>query len=147
MKYTYKNVENSKVRIEITLTEKEWKEAQEKAYQKTKGRYNVQGFRKGHVPMNMLIKLYGEGVFFEEAINIALPEYYYQVLDKEPTIEAIDRPEVDIGKVTPDKLVLIATVPVKPEVKIGQYKGIKVEKVEYNVSDEDLENEVKKLLE
>lgn len=147
MKYTYKNVENSKVRIEITLTEKEWKAAQEKAYQKTKGRYNVQGFRKGHVPMNMLIKLYGEGVFFEEAINIALPEYYYQVLDKEPTIEAIDRPEVDIGKVTPSKLVLIATVPVKPEVKIGQYKGIKVEKVEYNVSDEDLENEVKKLLE
>lgn len=147
MKYTYKNVENSKVKIEITLTEKEWKEAQEKAYQKTKSRYNVQGFRRGHVPMNMLVKLYGEGVFFEEAINIALPEYYYQVLDKEPSIEVIDRPEVDIGKITATKLVLIATVPVKPEVKIGQYKGIKVEKVEYNVSDEDLENEVKKLLE
>ncbi len=147
MKYTFEKAEKSTVKIEMTLTAKEWKESLDAAYEKTKGRYSLPGFRKGKVPKHLLEQTYGEGIFFEEAINIAFPKYYGEVLDKETSIVPVSTPEIDIKNVSEKGIILIAVVPVKPEVTLGEYKGITFDKVEYNVKDEDVEAELKRLQE
>jgi len=147
MKYTFEKAEKSTVKINIDLTAKEWNEAINQAYEKTKGKYSIPGFRKGKVPKALLEQAYGAGIFYEDAINIAFPKYYTQVLEKEPTIEAIGTPEIDIKKISEKGISMIAIVPVKPEVKIGEYKGITFKKVEYNVKDEDVADELSRLQE
>ncbi len=147
MNYKFEKAEKSTVKITITLTQKEWEAAQVSAYEHTKGRYSVPGFRKGKVPMKVLENTYGKGLFFEDAINESFPKYYYDVLDKEPTIEAVAQPTLELGENKKGGITYIATVTVKPEVKLGDYKGIKFDKVEYNVSDEDIDNELKRLQE
>ncbi len=146
MKYTYEAGKKSTVKIKITLSAKEWADAQTDAYNKTKGRFSIPGFRKGKAPKHMIEQMYGQGVFFEEAINSAFPKYYYEILDKEPTIDAIDRPELEIDKLSEKGITLIAIVPVKPEVKLGEYKGIKFDKIEYNVTDKDIDAELDRLV-
>lgn len=146
MKYTFEAQKNSTVKIKITLTASEWAEAQTNAYNKNKGRFSIPGFRKGHAPKHIIEKMYGAGIFFEDAINDSFPKYYFEILDKEPSIEAIDRPEIEIDKLTEKGITIIATVPVKPEVKLGEYKGIKFDKVEYNVSDKDVDDELDRLV-
>ena len=147
MKYSFEKAEKSTVKITIELDAKEWKESIDQAYEKTKGRYSIPGFRKGKVPKKVLENAYGEGIFYEEAINIAFPKYYGEVLDKEPSIEAIARPDIDIKDLSENGITLEAIVAVKPEVTLGEYKGIKFDKIEYNVKDEDVEEEIKRLLE
>lgn len=147
MKYTTAQGEKSTVKITITLTAKEWADAQNKAYENTKAKYNIPGFRKGHAPKAIIEQHYGKGVFFEDGINEAFGKYYYDILDKEPSIEPIDRPDVAIDKIDDKGLTMTATVPVKPEVKLGDYKGIKIAKVEYNVKDEDVKTEIDRFLE
>ena len=147
MKYTFEKAEKSTVKITIDLTAKEWQAAIELAYEKTKGRYSMPGFRKGKVPKKVLETAYGEGVFYEEAINQAFPKYYGEVLDKEPSIEVVAAPEIDIKKISEKGITMLAIVAVKPEVVFGAYKGIKFDKVEYNVKDEDVEEELKRLQE
>ena len=147
MKYSYEKGEKSTVKVTVTLTAKEWAGMQDQAYEKTKGKYQVPGFRKGHVPKSVIEQSYGKGAFYEEAINLAFSKYYYDVLEKEPSIEPIDRPDVEIDKLDEKGLTFTATVPVKPEVKLGDYKGIKIDKVEYNVKDDDVTSEVNRLLE
>ena len=147
MKYAIEKGEKSTVKIAVTLTTKEWDEAQLLAYNKTKNKYSVQGFRKGHVPKAVIEQYYGKGVFFEDAINECFSKYYFDILDKEPTVEPIDRPDVQIDKIDEKGLKFTAIVPVKPEVTIGAYKGIKIEKVEYNVNEDDIQTEINRLLE
>ena len=146
MKYTTSQGEKSTVKITITLTAKEWNDAQDKAYEKNKGKYQIAGFRKGHVPKAIIEQHYGKSAFYEDGINEAFGKYYYDILDKDKSIEPIDRPDVAIDKLDEKGLTMTATVPVKPEVKLGAYKGIKIDKVEYNVKDEDVETEVQRLL-
>ncbi len=146
MEYKFEKGEKSTVKVTIALNATEWNDAQDKAYARTKGKYSLPGFRKGHVPKHLLEQTYGKGIFYEDAINDAFSQYYYDILEKEPTIEPVDRPDVSIDKIDDKGLTMTATVPVKPEVKIGAYKGIKIEKVEYNVKDEDVDGEVERLL-
>lgn len=147
MNYKFEKAEKSTVKVFITLDKNEWSDAQVQAYNKTKGRYSVPGFRKGHVPMKVLESAYGKGLFFEEAVNGAFPKYYYEVLDKEPSIEAVAQPSLDVDNVSDDGITFVAVVPVKPEVKLGEYKGIKFKKVEYNVKDEDVDAALTRLQE
>ncbi len=147
MKYTFEKGKKSTVKITIDLTAKEWKEAIELAYNKTKGRYSVPGFRKGKVPQKVLESAYGVGVFYEEAINQAFPKYYTEILEKETTIEPVASPDLDIKKISEKGITMIAIVAVKPEVVIGAYKGINYKKNVYNVKDEDVEEELKRLQE
>ncbi len=145
MNYRTKKGEKSTLKIYITLTKEEWLAAQDEAYNKTKGRYSLQGFRKGHVPKAILEKTYGKGVFYEDAINEAFPKYYYEILGKDKKIQPVDRPDVEIDKLDDDGITMVAIVPVKPEVKLGDYKGINIEKVEYNVTDDQVQEELNKL--
>ena len=147
MKYTFEKAEKSTVKVTIKLDAKEWQAAIDGAYEKTKGRYSMPGFRKGKVPKKVLESAYGEGVFYEEAINQAFPKYYGEVLDKETSIFAVAAPELDIKDISAKGITMIAIVPVKPEVVFGAYKGIKFKKNEYNVKDEDVEEEIKRLQE
>ena len=147
MKYTFEKAEKSTVKVTIKLDAKEWQAAIDGAYEKTKGRYSMPGFRKGKVPKKVLESAYGEGVFYEEAINQAFPKYYSEVLDKETSIFAVAAPELDIKDISAKSITMIAIVPVKPEVVFGAYKGIKFKKNEYNVKDEDVEEEIKRLQE
>lgn len=147
MKYTFKKAEKSTVKIVIDLNEKEWNEALDNAYERSKSRYSLPGFRKGKVPKHLLEGTYGKGIFYEEAINIAFPKYYEEVLEKEPSIKDVASPEIDIKKIDDKCLSIEATVAVKPEVKLGDYKGITFKKIEYNVKDEDVENDIKRLQE
>lgn len=146
MKYKVETSEKSTVTIKITFDKQEWDEANLKAYQQTKHRYSVNGFRKGKAPKHVIELNYGKGVFFEDALNHLYSEHYFAILDKEAeNFTAVGQPELSVDNIDENGAVLVAVTPVKPEVKLGAYKGIKIEKVEYNVTDADVEAELKKL--
>ena len=147
MKYTFEKAEKSTVKITMKLTAEEWKASIDQAYQKTKGKYSMPGFRKGKVPQKVLENAYGEGVFYEEAINQAFPKYYGEVLDKEKTIEPVGAPDLDVKDISEKGITLIAVVPVKPEVELGAIKGVTYKKNVYTVEDKDVEDEVTRLQE
>lgn len=146
MNYTVEAAEKSTVKITIKFDGAEWGEANDKAYLKNKKKFVVNGFRKGKVPKNVLLNVYGKGVFYEEALNILFDENYPVIIDKEKdNFTVVSNPSLSVENITDDEVVLVATVPVKPEVTLKAYKGLKIKKYEYTVSDEDVENEVKKL--
>ncbi|SHH26220.1 trigger factor [Tepidibacter thalassicus] len=131
--------ENNEVTLKITVSSDEFEKAVNKAYNKLKGRFNIPGFRKGKAPKSLIEAQYGKGVFYDEAINIVFPEVYTKAID-ENNLEPVDRPELDIEEIGDGKdLVLSVKVTVKPEVKLGEYKGIEVDKIEYTVKEEDVE--------
>ena len=144
MNYTQEKLKNQ-VRFTVTISKEEWEEANRQAYLKNKGKYFVQGFRKGHVPRKILESIYGKGVFYEEALNIAVPKYYSEILEREKDVFPVEAPDIDIKEIDGEGgcITFTATVNVKPEVKLGDYKAIKVKKPEYNVTDEDVEKELK----
>ena len=146
MKYTVKSAEKSTKKVTITLDAQEWEAAQKKAYEKTKGRYSVPGFRKGKAPKSVLDKMYGKEAFYEEAINLSCNEHYPSILDKEPSIEPIDSPELGVEKIDEKGIVLTLLVPVMPEVTLGEYKGITIDKVEYNVTSKEVNAELDRLV-
>ena len=148
MNYTQATGEKSTVKLTITFTEEEWKNAISKAYLKTRGKYSVPGFRKGKAPQPVLENYYGKGVFFEEAFNSLYSEHYFAILEKEKdNFTAVGEPELNVESMEEGKgVVLSAIVPVKPEVKIEKYIGLKIKKFEYNVTDADVEKEAKKLV-
>ncbi len=133
---------NGEVKINFALSAKEWDDCIEKAYLKNKSKYSVPGFRKGHVSRKMIEKMYGEGVFFDDAFNDAFYDAYSKALNENEEIFPVDEPKVDIDGVNDDGVAFHATVTVKPEVTLGDYKGIKIDKVEYNVTVDDVQAEI-----
>lgn len=149
MKYTHAIGEKSTVKLTISFTEEEWEDAISKAYLKTRGKYTVPGFRKGKAPQPVLENYYGKGLFYEEAFNYLYTQHYFTILDKEKSnFTAVGEPELNVEEMKDGEgVTLSAIVPVKPEVTIDAYKGLKIKKFEYNVTDAEVETEVKKLLE
>ena len=136
-----KNEKNQAV-IELEISKEAIEEATVTVYNKTKGRYNVPGFRKGKAPRKMIEQCYGKGVFFEDAFNEVFPSLYEEAI-KEHELVPVDQPMIDLDDITDDGNVKVkATVTLMPEVKLGKYEGIKVDLVEYNVTDEDVEHEL-----
>ncbi len=133
---------NGEVKINFALSAKEWDDCIEKAYLKNKSKYSIPGFRKGHVSRKMIEKMYGEGVFFDDAFNDAFYDAYSKALNENEEIFPVDEPKVDIDGVNDDGVAFHATVTVKPEVTLGDYKGIKLDKVEYNVTVDDVQAEI-----
>jgi trigger factor len=138
-------IEKNMATLEIEVDPEQFENGLKKAYKKTVGRFNIPGFRKGKAPMAIIERHYGEGVFYEEAINILCPDAYEEAVEQHG-IEPVDTPKIDIVDIGRDKgLIFKAIVTVKPEVKLGQYKGIEIEKKEYPVTDEDVDKELEKL--
>ena len=147
MKYTTKAAEKSTVKITMEFDGTEWKDALNKAYLKTKGRFAVNGFRKGKAPRNVIEHAYGKGVFFEDALNVLFSENYGKVLEeKEKEFTAVGDPELAVDDLSDETVVLVATTPVKPEVKIGSYNGMKIKEFAYTVKDADVDKEMERLL-
>ena len=147
MKYTTKAAEKSTVKITLKFDGEEWKNAQQKAYTKLRGRFAINGFRKGKAPKNVIENVYGKGVFFEEALNSLFAENYGTILDKiADKYVVVGEPDVSVEKLEDDGVTMVAVAPVKPEVKISAYTGMKIKEYAYTVSEEEIEAEMKRLL-
>ena len=148
MKHTTKAWEKSTVKITLKFDAEEWKNAQVKAYNQTKNKFSVNGFRKGKAPKNVIENAYGKGVFYEDALNILFSENYYSIIEKnEKKFTIVGDPEVSVDSIADEGVTMTAIVPVMPEVKISSYKGMKIKEVAYTVNEEEVEADVNRLLE
>ena len=147
MKTSVEKLENNKVKLEIEVDAQQFDEAMQKAYLKNRKHITIPGFRKGRAPRQIIERYYGEGIFYEDAINEACPKAYEEAV-RESGIEPVDQPTIDIVQIGGGKsLIFTAEVTVKPEVELGQYKGIEINKVEYNVTDQDIDNQLEMIRE
>ena len=147
MKHTTKAAEKSTVKITLKFDANEWKEALNKAYMKTRGKFAINGFRKGKAPKNVIENVYGKGVFFEDALNLLFSENYPTIIEKnEKKFTVVGDPDVSVEALSDEGVTLVASVPVKPEVKISAYKGIKIKEYAYTVKDEEVEADLNRLL-
>ena len=132
----------NEVKLEITIEAEKFDEAMKKVYFKSAKYFNIPGFRKGKAPMNIVEKYYGKEIFYEDAFNEVVPEEFEQAL-KDNNIEAVSRPDIDIKQIGKGQdLIFTAVVQTKPEAELGKYKGIEIKKIEYNVTDHDIEHEL-----
>ncbi|MCI1944447.1 trigger factor [Clostridium luticellarii] len=135
-------IEENVVKLEITVESSKFNESMKKAFAKNAKKFNIPGFRKGKAPMNIIKKYYGEGVFYEDAINFCCDDTYPKALE-ENNVKPVDYPKIDIVQIGNDKdFVYTATVTVLPEIKLGEYKGLQVKKNTYDVTDEEVEKEL-----
>lgn len=144
---TSKTENKNEIKLEFNIEAEKFEDAIKTVYEKNKKYFNIPGFRKGKVPMNMVEKYYGVKVFYEDAFNEVVPEVYERALE-ENKIEAVSKPDIDITQMEKGKeLIFTAVVQTKPEVKPEKYKGIEIKKIEYNVSDDDIKHELEHMQE
>ena len=137
-----KTENKNEVKLEFVIEAEKFEQGMKKVYQKNAKYFNIPGFRKGKAPYNMVEKQYGAEIFYEDAFNEIVPEIYENAI-KENNIEAVSAPQIDVTQMEKGKeLKFTAVVQTKPEVKLGKYKGIEIPKIEYNVSDEDVQKEL-----
>ena len=134
--------EKSTVKIEFSVDKEVFDKAVEKVYRRQVKKINVPGFRAGKAPRAIIEKMYGSGIFYEDAINDLIPENYTEAV-KEAGLEPVGQPDIDIVSIDENGLVLSAVVPVKPECKLEGYKGLEIVKAVDPVTDEEVENEIK----
>jgi len=144
MSLQVEKLEKNMAKLTIEASAEEFEKALQKAYLKNKNKINIQGFRKGKAPRAIIEKMYGEGVFYEEAINIAYPDAYSAAV-LEAGITPVDRAEVELVDINNEGFIFTATVTVKPEVTLGQYKGLAVERPVVSVTDADVDDEIERL--
>lgn len=147
MSYKIRSKEKNKIEVEIKISPEKWEECLQKSYEEEKGKFSIQGFRKGKAPRKVIEKQYGEGVFFDHAIDIAFADEYNEFLDKNLDIEPISQPDVKIEKFEKEGIVLSATAEIMPEVKLGSYTGLTIEKGKEKVKKADVDNELKLIAE
>ena len=145
MSLQVEKLEKSMAKLTIEVPAEELEKAIETAYQKNKNKLSVPGFRKGKVPRKMVEKMYGAGIFYEDAANELIPTAYENALTECEDLEIVSQPEIDVVQIEAGKpFIFTAEVALKPEVTLGEYKGIEVDKVEVTVSDEEVEAEINK---
>ena len=144
MSLQVEKLEKNMAKLTIEVSAEDVDKAMEKAYQKQKSRISLPGFRKGKAPRKMIESMYGKGVFMEDAVNSLVPQEYTKALG-ECDLEIVSQPEINVTQMEPGKaLIFTADVAVKPEVTLGDYKGVEVPKSEIAVTDEEVDAEVKK---
>ena len=149
MKVKVENVKDkaNEVKLEFTVKAEKFDEAIQDVYKKNAKYFNIPGFRKGKAPFKMVEKMYGIQIFYEDAFNEVATEAYTKGIE-DNKIEAVSKPEIDIKQMESGKdLIFTAVVQTKPEVTLGKYKGIELKKIEYNVTDEDVEHELSHIAE
>lgn len=147
MSLQVEKLEKNMVKLTIEASAEELDAAIEKAYQKNKGKISVQGFRKGKAPRAVIEKFYGAGIFFEDAANALIPKAYDEAV-KESDLEIVSQPDINVVQIEKGKpFIFTAEVAVKPEVTLGDYKGIEVEKIEVAVSEDEINAELDRVRE
>ena len=137
-----KTENKNEVKLSFEIEAEKFEDAMKKVYTKNAKYFNIPGFRKGKAPMSIVEQYYGAEIFYEDAFNELVPEIYDEAI-KSNNIEAVSRPDIDIKQMEKGKnLIFTAKVQTKPEVKLGKYKGIEIKKIEYNVSDKDIDQEL-----
>lgn len=145
MSVQVENLEKSMAKLTIEVSAEQFEAAMQKAYIKNKGRIQLPGFRKGKAPRAMIEKMYGAGIFYEDAANEIIPEAYEEAA-KESGLVITSQPEIDVTQIEKGKsFIFTATVAVKPEVTLGEYKGLEYEAQPVEVTDEEVEEELKKV--
>lgn len=135
-------VEKNLVKLTFEVSREKFEEGMNDSYKKNKSKFNIPGFRKGKVPKAMVEKYYTESVFYDDAINYVLPDAYDAAV-KEAELDVVAKPEIDIEEIKKgEPVVFTALVTTKPEVKLGDYTGIEVEKIDNTVSDEDVDKDI-----
>ncbi len=147
MKYNVKKLENKNIQIELTLTAEEWELELNNSYNKNKGKYAVEGFRKGKAPRKVIEKTYGPEVFMEDAIGEGFYKHYMVILSKEKDIDPVDAPTLSVTKLDEKEIVIVAEIPVKPEVKLGAYKGLDIKVTTKSVTTKEVNAEIDKVKE
>lgn len=144
MSLQVEKLENNMAKLTIEVSAEEFNKAIQTAYNQNKGRFNIPGFRKGKAPLMMIEKMYGAGILYEDAANTLIDETYPKAVD-ECTEDIVSSPKIEVSQIEKGKsFIYTATVAVKPEVVLGDYKGIEVAKTEVSVSDDEVEEELKK---
>jgi trigger factor len=144
MSVQVENLEHNTAKLTVTVDAKDFEKATDQVYKKRKGSFNLPGFRKGKAPKAMIEKFYGPEIFFEDAVNDLLPDEYAKAVE-ESGLDVVSRPEIDIVSVGKgEDLVFTAEVALKPEVELGQYKGLEVAKDSVEVSEDEVEAELKR---
>ena len=144
MSVQVENLEKNTAKLTIEVPAEKFEEAVQHSYNKNKGKFNIPGFRKGKAPFNMIKKMYGVGVFYEDAVDEVIDASYPDAA-KESGLEIVSRPAVSIEQIEEGKaFVYTAVVAVKPEVTLGEYKGVEVQKTKSEVTEEDIETEIKR---
>lgn len=147
MSFKVEDLGKNMVKLTIEATAEDFDKAIEQAYQKNKGKMNVQGFRKGKAPRAIIEKMYGVGVFYEDAANFIIPEAYEKAIE-ESELDVVARPEIDVVQVEKGQpFIFTAEVAVKPEVTLGAYKGVEVSKSEIEVTEDEIMAELDKVRE
>ena len=144
MSLQVEKLEKNMAKLTIEVGAEELEKAIEKAYQKQKKQISIPGFRKGKVPRQMVEKMYGKEVFYEDAANELIPDAYDKALE-ECTEDIVSSPKIEVTQIESGKLfVFTATVALKPEVKLGKYKGVKIDKIDAEVTEDDVMAEIEK---
>lgn len=144
MSLQVEKLEKNMAKLTIETSAQDFEKALQSAYQKNKNKFNVPGFRKGKVPRQMIEKMYGAAIFYEDAANEIIPEAYAKAAD-ESKLDIVSQPEIDVTQIEKGKsFIFTAEVALKPEVTLGEYKGIEVEKVAIEVTEEEVNAEVDK---
>lgn len=147
MSLQVENLEKNMAKLTIEVSAEEFEAAMEQAYQKKKGKIAIQGFRKGKAPRAMIEKMYGPGMFYEDAANAIIPVAYEKAAE-ESELDIVSQPAIDVVQIEKGKeFIFTASVAVKPEVTLGEYKGIQIEKTDVSVTEEEILAEIDKVRE
>lgn len=145
MEYKSKKLEKNQIEVEFKFSHDEWEKATEFAYEKNKGRFNIQGFRKGKAPRKVIEKLYGEGIFFDDALDEVFSHAYNDYLETERDVLPIAHPDIKLQSFDENGLVLVATIQVVPEVTLGAYTGLEFKKNKAKIKESDVDAELERL--
>ena len=145
MSMQVEKLEKNMAKLTIEVDAAKVNDAIKKAYDKNKGKMSVPGFRKGKVPQAMIEKMYGPEVFYEDAANFLIPDAYAEEVEAAKDLEVVSQPKIDVVQMEKGKnFIFTAEVALKPPVDLGKYKGVKIEKIDTEVTDEDIDKEIKR---
>lgn len=147
MTYKIGEKKDGKLTVEFKLNADEWEAEVESAYQKNKGKYKLDGFRQGKIPRKVLEKNYGEFLFYEDALSATCDKCFYDFIDKEQDVKAVDYPDISVTSISKDGVEFVATITLLPEVTLGKYDDLEVKKSKATVTDKEVDEKIKALQE
>lgn len=147
MTYNVNEKKDGKITVDFSLNADEWEAEVQKAYEKNKGKYKLDGFRQGKIPRKVLEKTYGEFIFYEDALNNVCDNSFFDMLEKEKDIHAVDYPDISVKSVSKDGVSWVATITLVPDVTLGKYEGIEVAKTKVSVTEKEVDAKLKELQE
>ncbi len=142
MTYNIGEKKDGKLIVEFKLDEKEWEAEVQKSYERNKGKYKLDGFRQGKIPRKVLEKTYGEFLFYEDALNAVCDDSFYEFIEKEIDVQAVDYPEISVKSVSKDGVEWVATITLLPEVTLGSLENLNVKKSKVSVSEKEVDEKI-----